>query len=821
MPEMTIDELNVKLTGDVSGIRNDLNKVKNDFKDFQKNAKDNVSKVGDLFKSLQNTIRRCAIGQMIYKEVVSNVDSAISRLDTLNNYAKTMGNLGISSEDSQASLSRLSDALVGLPTTMDAAALAVQRFTSANGNIKASTEMFLALNNAVLAGGAPTEAQASAIEQLSQAYSKGKPDMMEWRTAMQAMPAQLKQVAISMGYVNADQLGEALRNGTISMNEFMVELTKLNKNGVAGFASFEEQARNSTGGVQTSMINVKTAITRGLADIMNAIGQSNIAAFFNGIASAINRVVPYVVAFTKVVVTAVGAIAGLFGKTVNSQVANTAKSISSVGSSAASTSKNIDGTTKSAKGLSKAMKSLAGFDEMNVLTDNSNSGGGSSGSGDSVAAGLGDLSGIDLSAFDSLNEKSSAADEIYQRMITSLSKVKEFLMTIWDSAPVQAYIGAVSASWKWQYDYIVTVISDIWNNMNTTWGNIENNISQTLTNIADFWTQYWSDIQLGIETWGQPIIDGVSQVFNAIWKDAIDPVCQFISTLWMDLTGSLVTLWEKHGNPLVNNIGEFVTKTIALFQSLWDNIIAPIIAPFLETLSNLWNDHLKTMVEEVGDFIGALVNGALEIYNKFIVPIVRWLLDKLAPSITTIAGIISATVGAVAGTISNVVTTITGILKGIINFVTGVFTGNWKKAWQGVGDIFTAIFNGLKNAFKIPINWIIDGINSFISGINRIKIPSWVPVVGGKGFSIGKIPRLAQGGIIDRATLAVVGESGREAVLPLDRNTEWMNEFFNRMPKGDSPQTIVVQIGNETVAKKVVDWIKDSQFTTDEEVFVL
>ncbi len=818
MPATTIDELNVKLTADVDDVRQELNNLKKDFKNWQKDTKNNVGKMGDLFKNLQNTIRRCAIGQMIYKDIIGNIDNAISRLDTLNNYAKTMGNLGVSSDDANASLTRLSEALVGLPTTMDDAALAVQRFTSANGNVKASTEMFIALNNAILAGGASAQAQASALEQLSQAYAKGKPDMMEWRTAMQAMPAQLKQIAISMGYVSADQLGEALRSGAVSMNQFMVELTKLNKEGVNGFSSFEEQAKNSTGGVQTAMTNVKTAITRGLADIMNAIGQSNIAAFFNGIASAINKVVPYVVAFTKVIMTAVAALAGLFGKTLNTQLSTTTSAISSVGASAESTADSIDDTTKSTKGLTKAMKSLAGFDEMNVLTDNSSGGGSGS---DSVAAGLGDLSGIDLSAFDELTDKVSAADEIYQQMIGTLSTVKEVMMGIWNSAPVQAYVDAVKAKWQFLYNFITTMSVTIWDNLRLTWNNTKDDIVGGLENLVTFWTQYWSDIKAGIETWGTPIINGVAGLFTSIWQDVISPACEIISKIWNDLTEILVDLWNKHGKPLVDNIGEFITKTIALFQKIWDEIVYPIIQPALEMIENLWNDYLKDMIKEVGDFIGAAVNGALELYNKFILPIVNWLIDKLGPVVSSIAQSISKAVGSVLSSVSNVVTTIFGILKGIINFVTGVFTGDWKKAWQGISDIFSSVFNGIKNAFKIPINQIIDGINGFIRGINKIKIPSWVPVVGGKGFYIPEIPRLAKGGTIDRATLALVGEAGREAVLPLDRNTEWMDALIEKIPQNSNAQRIVIQIGDDVIVDKIISGINDKQYLTDEELILV
>ena len=203
----------------------------------------------------------------------NSMGDAISRVDTMNNFPNVMKNLGISTKESQKAIDKISKGLEGLPTTLDAGALAVQRFTSANGNVGKSTDMFLALNNALLAGGASTEIQASALEQLSQAYAKGKPDMMEWRSLQTAMPAQLKQVASAFNMTSAE-LGEALRGGSISMDQFMEQIINLNKNGTGKFASFTEQAKNSTNGLRTNITNLKTAIVRGMANAFNSLNTS-------------------------------------------------------------------------------------------------------------------------------------------------------------------------------------------------------------------------------------------------------------------------------------------------------------------------------------------------------------------------------------------------------------------------------------------------------------------------------------------------------------------------------------------------------------------
>ena len=817
---MTLDELEILITANSEKFQKEINSLQNKVNNFSKNT--NVS-TGSMAKGfMKATIVTKALAKAI-QVVTSHLGDAVKRLDTLNNYTNVMKNLGIGSKDAQASIDRLSDKLSDLPTTLDDAVQSVQRFTSANGNIKASTEMFLALNNALIAGGTSTSAQAGALEQITQAYSKGKPDMMEWRAMLSTMPAQLNQIAKAMGYVSADALGEALRSGTVSMNEFMTTIVKLNKEGISGFESFEKQALNSAGGVQTSIANMKNAITKGLTAIMDAIGQSNIASFFEHIRQAINNVIPYIVGFVKAMVTAVNTIGSIFGKTIFKSTKKAEDSVDSFGASIVGTTDDMEDATGSAGKLAKALNGLAGFDEMNVLKEQNDSGGGSSGS--SGGANLGDLSGIDLSAFDTeMDNVTSKADLIAEKITSVFSKIGGIMKTIWDSAPVQAYVGAVTTYGQFLWDFWSTIGTNLWTNIVTTWQNIEFNVSTAITNMSTLWTQFWIDIQAGIETWGQPIIDGVAGVFNSIWQDAIDPAIQHITTVWADFTGILLNLWNKHGKPLIDNVGEFVTNIIQLFQKIWDDVLEPIITPFLETVSWLWDEHISKMVEKVGDFIGKLVNGALEIYNKFLHPIISMLLDILAPAWAEVCNLVIGVLGTLIGYISDVVGRIFELFGGIIDFLVGVFTGNWQKAWEGVKSIFSSIVNGFVAIIKLPINLIIDAINSFISGLNQIEIPDWVPAVGGMGFNIPKIPKLEKGGVIDNPTIAMIGEAGKEAVVPLENNTGWIDELAERIGdinNDDTPVQVVVKIGEDTILNDIITGIRNKSFETNGEVFAL
>lgn len=247
------------------------------FKSDDKELQKSVSQMGTSIKKMVTALGLDKLISKTMSALNNSLDGAIKRVDTLNNFPRVMSNLGIATEDATKAVNELSDGLIGLPTTLNDGVSAVQRFTSQNGDVKKSTKIFLALNNAILAGGASMEVQTSALEQLSQAYAKGKPDAMEWRSMLTAMPAQLKQVAKYMGYTSTavgGDLYEAIQKGKISMDDFMQAIVTLNDKGVGEFASFAEQAKSSTGGIATSITNVKTAITRGLANSIEALNKS-------------------------------------------------------------------------------------------------------------------------------------------------------------------------------------------------------------------------------------------------------------------------------------------------------------------------------------------------------------------------------------------------------------------------------------------------------------------------------------------------------------------------------------------------------------------
>lgn len=224
--------------------------------------------------------------------VTGSLNSAISRADQMNNFPKVMKNLGYSSEDAAASIKKISSALDGLPTTSSAMTGMVQQLAPLTSNLDQATNIALAFNNAMLAGGASTMEQENALTQYTQMLSAGKVDMQAWRSIQAAMPGQLNQVAEAMmgaGH-NANDLYEAMKDGKYSFDDFNKAVMDLNQNGFGKYASFAQQAKDATQGIGTAMENVKNRVAKAVQKVIDAVGVENIAGAINRFSSQFGKV---------------------------------------------------------------------------------------------------------------------------------------------------------------------------------------------------------------------------------------------------------------------------------------------------------------------------------------------------------------------------------------------------------------------------------------------------------------------------------------------------------------------------------------------------
>lgn len=222
----------------------------------------------------------------------------------------------------------------------------------------------------------------------------------------------------------------------------------------------------------------------------------------------------------------------------------------------------------------------------------------------------------------------------------------------------------------------------------------------------------------------QALFDSLIPVITSIFEQLLPPLFQLIETLFpvlMDLMAALLPPIEA-----------IITAILPVLISLLDAIM-PLMQPIL--------DLLLTLLSPLMDLLDLILPPIIDLLTS--------LIDKVLPPLQTafsgVANVISTVFKGAFEGVGKVVTNIKNVFSGIIDFVKNVFTGNWRGAWDAVVKIFSNIFEGIKNAFKVPINWIIDGINLFIRGLNKLKIPDWVPGVGGKGINIKEIARLRIG----------------------------------------------------------------------------
>ena len=183
-------------------------------------------------------------------------------------------------------------------------------------------------------------------------------------------------------------------------------------------------------------------------------------------------------------------------------------------------------------------------------------------------------------------------------------------------------------------------------------------------------------------------------------------------------------------------------------------------------------------------------------------------------------GLLGIQLNSFFGTVSAIWNGVKGVFTGIITFIKGVFTGNWRSAFQGLADIVKSIFGMLGGIIKAPINAAISGINMAIRGINGLSfdVPSWIPGIGGSHFGVNlpTIPALAEGGIVTKATMALVGEGKEhEAVIPLSKLDKLVSRSVEKVlnakedNKDNKPNNniyeIIIPIDGKTIAKVVID----------------
>jgi hypothetical protein len=271
-----------------------------------------------------------------------------------------------------------------------------------------------------------------------------------------------------------------------------------------------------------------------------------------------------------------------------------------------------------------------------------------------------------------------------------------------------------------------------------------------------------------------------------------------------------VYLWDELVGHSV--IPDLMDDIVQCFKELPERVfkwVKELAEGIIKRLTDMWNNLIQGCKNKLGEAKTAVTNG----WNN----IKSWFTSNVAPKFTlnywknkfdTLRSAASTKISEVKTAFSNGWNTIKTWFS---TNVSSKFTVSY---WSGK---FNTIKDGAKSAFNGIISVVERAINSIIRKINTLswKIPDWVPGIGGDTFGFNfrevYIPRLANGGIAVGSTLANIGERGKEAVLPLENNTQWMDRLADRIASRNSnPTKVVLKVGERELGYAVIDAINQN-----------
>lgn len=561
---------------------------------------------------------------------------------------------------------------------------------------------------------------------------------------------------------------------------------------------------------QNSWANQTRILSMQWQEFMSIIGQSLIQVLAPAL-RALNQMVAVMISWAQ---SFANVTAAIFGKQETQAKASAAAigGIADASTEAASGQDKLANSTK--KAAKEAKSALAPYDQLNVIQNESTGGdsagaGGASGVSSAVVPPLNN-GGEELGVPSWITETKEALAHMWDELAPSFKKAKvkfekpfedfkKNILTFWSQTkalknPLSDWFSGDFITLLKQFvDTSSTVLAGLFDSFNLVFGDILNIVlapflSALVTTILPVLTQVGTESLATLKS----VFEDVKSIFDMLWTDAVSPALGSIMNIWTELCELIQSKWNEYGKPIFDGIREAFTNTANVLKNAWNTVLKPVWDTFMETIDWLWDKHIKPFITEFLDFVGVLATGALDIYNKFIAPVVDWVVRIFGPSFSRTFQLVIDILGSVIGTAIDVARGIIEALKGVINFIVGVFTGDWKRAWDGIKQVFKGVWDAFGGIVKGVVNVVIDLINSLIRSVvsglntvirtaNKIKFtpPDWVPGIGGKtfGFHIQEvqaklIPKLAQGAVIppNREFMAVLGDqkNGRNLEAPED-----------------------------------------------------
>ena len=278
------------------------------------------------------------------------------------------------------------------------------------------------------------------------------------------------------------------------------------------------------------------------------------------------------------------------------------------------------------------------------------------------------------------------------------------------------------------------------------------------------------------------LVNAILPILTQIIQAVLPVIIQLIQTilpLVMQIVDTILPIFINLLNTLLPIFMEIIQSILPVIIQLIQTVL-PIVQQIIDTVLPIFISLLNTLVPIFQNIIQAIL------------PVLTTLLQALIPVIELVANIFSSVLGSALQSIAAIVQNVMQIFQGLIDFITGVFTGNWSQAWNGIKSIFSGAVGGLGEIIKAPLRAVVSAVNTVIGGLNKLKVPDWVPGIGGKGINIPQIPGFVNGTVRTPDTF-IAGENGPELITGAANRSVFTaaqtGQIFNNMAQAQDLNT--------------------------------
>ena len=213
------------------------------------------------------------------------------------------------------------------------------------------------------------------------------------------------------------------------------------------------------------------------------------------------------------------------------------------------------------------------------------------------------------------------------------------------------------------------------------------------------------------------VFEHVKKIFDTVWSEGIAPFFERIAKYWNEAWASVKKVWDARGKPIFDGIRGVFKNMGEMIMNVWTGLIKPVWDNFMQSLDWLWEKHMKPLWDNVLEFVASLIECATNIYNNAIAPIVKWVQGYLYPILANTINTIWNIISDVAGFFMDIISSIIQACTGVTEFLSGVFTLDFQRAFDGLQEITNSFANAGIALFEGAVNIIIDLINGMINGV--------------------------------------------------------------------------------------------------------